>query len=62
MPDAVEMNPTQELLARLERLQTEIVEIDGLLRTIIKSKVGGRLIGNLIETVNALESMLMVRP
>ena len=61
MPDAVEMNPTQELLARLERLQTEIVEIDGLLRTIIKSKVGGRLIGNLIETVNAVEALLLVR-
>ena len=51
----------RQLLARLQRLQTEIVEIDGLLREVVRSKLGARLTGNLLETANAIEAMLMVK-
>jgi hypothetical protein len=57
----VEMDARQQLLERLSRLQTEIVVIDGLLRKVSASKIGGRLVGNLIETANAIEALLMVR-
>jgi hypothetical protein len=57
----VEMDDKQQLLERLDRLQTEIVTIDGLLRKVAGSKVCARLIANLIETVNAIEAMLLVK-
>jgi hypothetical protein len=57
----VEMDARQQLLERLSRLQGEIIEIDGLLRKVSGSKVGGRLVGNLIETANAIEAMLLVK-
>lgn len=58
----VEMEARQQLLDRLSRLQVEIIEIDGLLRKVSGTKVGGRLVGNLIETANAIEALLLVRP
>jgi hypothetical protein len=58
----IEMDARQELLVRLERVQTEIVMIDGLLRKVSSNKIGGRLVGNLIETANAIEALLLVRP
>jgi hypothetical protein len=57
----IEMDERQELLARLAQMQTEIVMIDGLLRKVSASKIGGRLVANLIETINAVEALLLVR-
>jgi hypothetical protein len=57
----VEMDARQELLARLQQVQTDIVVIDGLLRKVSGNKIGGRLIGNLLEIVNAVEALLLVR-
>ena len=54
----IEMNAQQQLLSRLSRLQTEIVEIDGLMRQVVSNKVGARLIGNLIETLNRIHADL----
>jgi CheY-like chemotaxis protein len=56
----VEMNSRQELLARLDRLQTEIVVLDGLLKSVCGTKVCARLMSNLLETVNAIEALLLV--
>jgi hypothetical protein len=58
----VEMNARQQLLERLSKLQVEIVELDGMMREVINSKVGARLTGNLLETANAIEAMLLVKP
>ena len=50
------------LLARLEQLQARVIELDGLLCDVVKSKVAARLTANLLETTNAIEAMLLVKP
>jgi hypothetical protein len=57
----IEMDAQQELLARLQHVQTEIVMIDGLLRKLSSNKIAGRLVANLLETLNAVEALLLVK-
>ena len=58
---AVVMGAQQRLLERLSGLQVQIVEIDGLLREVVNTKIAARLVANLLETTNAIEAMLLVK-